>query len=398
MELCYPRLDTYRRPYQPTRITNHTDPIPCTRHRRKSTSMLGNQELRILQYNVRKSSDVVLDSLFRNPRVLEYDVLAIQEPWRNPFIATTYHPLKTYFQLTYLDNAATRVCFYINKRIDPGTWSISHVSRDIISMTICSPNTGKQLHIVNVFNEVGTNTLATLADTLVTLDPNNDMIVLGDFNLHHPLWSTTHRRANEGPSAQPLLSIIEDAQLEPLTVPGTPTHRWKDGESTIDLTFATKEIASRMVHCRIDKRLDCDSDHLPIDLSTNWWWQPAAPARKRVWTKTNVTILRQTVIDRLPAIGESTRLTDGKSIDAFVSSIVEVLQAGVEASTPWSNLSPHSIAGSTKNAKNSAQKSSSSADGGSEHDKRTTTKPTDKRVTERADTSRRSFETPSDRG
>jgi hypothetical protein len=42
--------------------------------------MLGHQELRILQYNVQKSRDVVLTSLFQDPRILEYDVLAIQEP------------------------------------------------------------------------------------------------------------------------------------------------------------------------------------------------------------------------------------------------------------------------------------------------------------------------------
>jgi hypothetical protein len=83
--------------------------------------MVGHQELRILQYNVQKSRDVVLASLFQDPRILEYDVLAIQEPWRNPFIATSYNPLKAHFQLTYLNDAATRVCFYINKRIDPST-------------------------------------------------------------------------------------------------------------------------------------------------------------------------------------------------------------------------------------------------------------------------------------
>jgi hypothetical protein len=78
-------------------------------------------ELRILQYNVQKSRDVVLASLFQDNKVLEYEILVIQEPWRNPFITTSYHPLKAHFQLTYLDDAATRLCFYINKRIDPGT-------------------------------------------------------------------------------------------------------------------------------------------------------------------------------------------------------------------------------------------------------------------------------------
>ena len=45
-------------------------------------------------------------------------------------------------------------------------------------------------------------------------------------------------------AAQPLLTIIEDFHLQLLTVPGTPTHRWSGGESTIDLTFASEDVAS----------------------------------------------------------------------------------------------------------------------------------------------------------
>lgn len=179
-------MDAYRGQCRSTRISNHTEPIPRIRSRRKSTRMLGNQELRILQYNVQKSRDIVLASLFQNPRVLEYDILAVQEPWRNPFIATTYHPLKTHFQLTYLDDPTTRVCLYINKRIDPGTWSVSHISKDIISVTIRNPHSNGHLHIFNVYNELSTDTLSILADTMAARGPDEDMIVLGDFNLHHP--------------------------------------------------------------------------------------------------------------------------------------------------------------------------------------------------------------------
>ncbi|KAJ6094466.1 hypothetical protein N7467_001979 [Penicillium canescens] len=40
--------------------------------------------LEILQYNVHRSKDVVTVDFLRNPRVLEADVIAIQEPWDNP--------------------------------------------------------------------------------------------------------------------------------------------------------------------------------------------------------------------------------------------------------------------------------------------------------------------------
>lgn len=313
--------------------------------------MLRHRQLRILQYNVRKSRDVVLDSLFRLPRVLEFDILAIQEPWRNPFKATTYHPLKTHFHLTYLEDAATRVCLYINKQMDPGTWNVSCISKDIIAVSIRNPQYDKNINIVNVYNEVGTNTLTTLGETLAKLEPLSETMVLGDFNLHHPLWSTTHRRPGQGPSAEQLLTIIEDFQLELLTEPGTPTHRWKDGESTIDLTFATEGLTPQVNHCKIDRGLDCDSDHLPIAVAIDWEWKTAAAIRKRLWSKTNILVLRQTVKERLPQHFDGMELRSEDDIDALASSIIGALDAGIDASTPWSNPSPRSIAGFNQECK-----------------------------------------------
>jgi len=101
--------------------------------------MTRDQSLNILQYNVQKSRDVVLASLFQDRWISEYDVLAIQEPWRNPVIATSYHPLKTHFHLTYFDDKETRVCFYINKQIDASTWNVSFITKDIIVLEIIHP-------------------------------------------------------------------------------------------------------------------------------------------------------------------------------------------------------------------------------------------------------------------
>lgn len=312
--------------------------------------MLEHQELRILQYNVQKSRDVVLASLFRNPRVLEYDILAIQEPWRNTFINTTYHPLKTHFQLTYLDDVDTRTCFYINKRIDPSTWSVLYISKDITRLTINNHSARKNIHIFNVYNEVGTGTLPILAGAMTQLDSLNEVIVLGDFNLHHPLWSTAHGRIENRAEAVHLLTIVEASQLRLLTTPGTRTHRWKGGTSTIDLIFAAEGLADRVIHCKIDKRLDCDSDHLPISLTLNWDWQQPAPTRKRLWSKMDVMSLRKVVQERLPR-PDTVDLETKENVDKFVGLIVEAVQAGIDASTPWSDPSPRSIAGFDEDCK-----------------------------------------------
>ena len=314
--------------------------------------MVGHQELRILQYNVQKSRDVVLANLFRDPRILEYDVLAIQEPWRNSFIATSYHPLKAHFQLNYLNDPKTRVCFYVNKRIDPSTWSVSYITKDIITLEITNPALHNKLRIINVYNEVVTNTLSDLGEAIRKLGSYDELLVLGDFNLHHPLWSTSRSYIdNRIRAAQPLLTIIEEFHLELLTVPGTSTHRWKEGESTIDLTFASGDVASHTIHCKVDTSLDHDSDHLPIAVVIDWSWQPATPSRKRLWAKTNLQLLQQTVKDRLPPVPDTTELHDKNRIDEYVQSIISALDAGIDVSTPWSDPSPRSIPGFDQDCK-----------------------------------------------
>jgi hypothetical protein len=70
---------------------------------------------------------------------------------------------------------------------------------------------GRTIHIFNIYNEVGTNTLSTLSEALGSLDPNAELAVLGDFNLHHLLWLTAHIRLGGLLSAEGLLTVIEES-------------------------------------------------------------------------------------------------------------------------------------------------------------------------------------------
>ena len=59
--------------------------------------------LSILQYNTRKSREQVMMPLFDDPQTLFFDVIAIQEPWRNSKFLTIYHRHKDQFHLAYLE-------------------------------------------------------------------------------------------------------------------------------------------------------------------------------------------------------------------------------------------------------------------------------------------------------
>ncbi|KAF3484268.1 uncharacterized protein GIQ15_03592 [Arthroderma uncinatum] len=117
------------------------------------------------------------------------------------------------------------------------------------------------------------------------------------------------------------------------------------GESTIDLTFASEDLAPYVIYCKVDRSLDYDSDHLPITLAIDWNWQLATPTRKCLWAKTNVELLRKTVKRHLPKPCNALELRDEDNIDKLISSIVSALDTGIDASTPWSDPSPWSIAG-----------------------------------------------------
>ena len=80
-----------------------------------------------------------------------------------------------------------RVYFYINKRIDPSTWSVSYITKDIITLEITNPALYNKLYIINVYNEVVTNILSNLGEAIRKLGSYDELLILGDFNLHYPL-------------------------------------------------------------------------------------------------------------------------------------------------------------------------------------------------------------------
>jgi hypothetical protein len=68
--------------------------------------------------------------------VLDFDILVIQEPWRNPFITTSYNLSSLDFYLAYPDSQLARVCFYINKRLSLASWTVTTHSLDLQTLTI----------------------------------------------------------------------------------------------------------------------------------------------------------------------------------------------------------------------------------------------------------------------
>ncbi len=154
--------------------------------------MISQDKLTILQYNRRNSRKEVMIPLFESEHIEEVDIIALQEPWRNPWKNTTYHPLKSLFELVYEDGKNTRVCFYINKSIALASRSFTHHSPDVCSLHLRTLD-GRTIHIHNVYNPCHSNVededLSTIPTLLRAIEkhPIGEHISLGDYNLHHPM-------------------------------------------------------------------------------------------------------------------------------------------------------------------------------------------------------------------
>ncbi|KAL9035785.1 MAG: hypothetical protein Q9180_004667, partial [Flavoplaca navasiana] len=107
----------------------------------------------------------------RQRTIEQWDIIAIQEPWKNPFQDTTHHPANDRFTLLYPDpgevEGETRVCFFLNGRIDKSQLSYEFTSRDIGTITIQSkhPIAGTvAINVHNIYNEPATNPTPALAE------------------------------------------------------------------------------------------------------------------------------------------------------------------------------------------------------------------------------------------
>ena len=226
--------------------------------------------LSILQYNVRNDQVKTMIPLLADPRTQNYDIIAVQEPWRNPNVPTTLNSYQSGFHLLYRPGGDTRVCFYVNANINPSSWDVEYPSADICTLTITVHTgiTAKTINIHNIYNPsptsyTSTNSPSTIPTAAQQLRKNGEHILLGDFNLHHLFWSGPFRPTVHAVADQ-LLDLIREYDLS-LTLPrGTVTWETRNTYSTIDLVFISESLAERLEHCKSRPKMDQSSDHILI--------------------------------------------------------------------------------------------------------------------------------------
>ena len=197
---------------------------------------------------------------------MKYGIIAVQEPWAgNPYQHTTHNPVKNVFHLLYPPETGEqelppRVCMFVNKDIASASWKVTFHSPDLMTLHLEFP--GETQRVINLHNiykpSPSQENYSTLSDLIKALEVEGEHIVVGDFNLHHPLL-TGEDYHHQHPEADQLLEILDQSELELLLPPGTITYDHRSAQITIDVTFATPAVASAVLMCDVRREIDSDS-------------------------------------------------------------------------------------------------------------------------------------------
>jgi hypothetical protein len=203
----------------------------------------------------------------------------------------------------------------------------------------------RELRIINVYNDQQQGAaLRLLQDKLPPVREQKGVsyLVMGDFNLHHPVWGGDD--APRDARAEDLLDLMETAGLDNWLVPGTITRDQAGHRSTIDLTLASYSLREQMVVCEVDHRAHADSDHLPIRtlLEINLPELPD-PVKRRNWKAMDVEKFLTFVSSNLTGRHWIRLQGEGEpspcEIDYAVSHLIDIIQQAAQESTPWARPS-----------------------------------------------------------
>ncbi|KAH7563672.1 hypothetical protein BM1_00719 [Bipolaris maydis] len=297
---------------------------------------------------------MVMASLLRDPGIYDFDIIAIQEPWKNPYTTTTHHPAKDKFHLCYPTShtgGVARVCFFINKKIDQLRWRFEERTRDICSIII-DPKDDQQeeerLVIHNVYNppKTSSNRQSVLPQVREALRQyhTDEQILLGDFNLHHPLWGGLNREVADLES-EDLIDIIGECALHNTLPPGTTTYEEGHSQSTIDLCLVTTGLIDKVIKSEVDRNLDHDSDHLPISTTLDLTVQQLKKEPRKDWKRLDEKEYTKALRHALPPLR---RPLTKAALNAYTGEVTAAIQNAIHKAVPETQPSTYTREGWTK--------------------------------------------------
>ena len=223
---------------------------------------------------------MVQQSLMNDPRLRDFGVLAISEPYSwttgNEVITIPMgraNWTKMIPTVQRRERWAVRSMLWIRKDIE--VEQVPVPSSDLTAAVLRLPD--RSILVVSVYVE-GQDAEA-LRDTtrklhhLIQESQNKigtrvDVILAGDFNRHDQLWGGDEIVQERQGEAEPIIDLMSDHALQSLLPRGTKTWQKGNCETTIDLILVSEGLATSMVKCTVHTT-EHGSDHRAIETTFN---------------------------------------------------------------------------------------------------------------------------------
>jgi hypothetical protein len=231
--------------------------------------------------------------------VKQYDVLIIQEFWRNICVLTSYNSFNSDFYLTYHNDDDVRICFHVNTKLDVNKWSINFSFNDVCTLRLRIVD-DRVINIHNVYNSlfifyISRIVLIVIKTIKIKLNEKKKHIFLKDFNLHHSMWEKIFKSIQHD-AANQLINVILQTRMQFTLSINTIIWKTKHSNNTIDLVFIINWFVNNVINCETRFDLDQSSNHISILITFTLEIDSMLFKQKKTWKRINVDKLRQSLL------------------------------------------------------------------------------------------------------
>lgn len=301
--------------------------------------------MRIKTLNVAKRRTCI-DSLLCDEAIAAYDVLCLQElpvGWGARVVESYWQHWVPVFPSSFdrrSKTQSTRSCILVRTHIPSSSYiQIPINSLDITGLAFTSPSS--EFFLFSLYNPCDSDdSILLLNSSLSSFSNPRRIVVLGDFNKHHPLWSGPLPRSRRSSDTESLLALLASFDLQLALPPGTATHR---SGSTLDLAFVSTALTEAVASCHAS--FGHGSDHESVDLHLDFQFARVVEEARPMWRDVDWDVFRAYLAE---AIRVADVLADGavwdspQALDDAFQTLLTILQEIAERCVPVAKPSPFS--------------------------------------------------------
>ena len=269
--------------FVPSSSSSSSSPSAPPHH---SSSSSSKRPIRFLSQNVNRSN-VTTHALLNSSSLSSstFDIVLIQEPWFGFIGTNTSTGSDIRGTVAHRDwvclippsppDSNPDVLFYVRKH-HPGFFA--SLRSDLSVFPCCgvlelSYENGPSAFIINIYNPSDSSALPTIRDlSFPSLCP---VMVAGDFNLHHDLWSKDSSLNKTSPEADLFVEMMVLKGYSLMNIKGIETFfRSSSYTSVLDLLWVSPTASPDISSFRVAHDLHCGSDHYALA----WKWSFPDPS------------------------------------------------------------------------------------------------------------------------